>query len=375
MSALPDKETPTMLFPFREELADLQPYPPGKPIEEVQREHGLTEVVKLASNENPYGPSPLAVEAIAGQLKDLHLYPESGCYYLRNKLAGRLGVAPENLIFGNGSDEIVALLAMAFLDNTHNIVCSERTFIRYEMGATSMGATTRHVPMRDWKHDVDALAAAVDNSTRFLFLANPDNPVGSAVPAVDVRRLLETVPSSIIVVLDEAYYEYARAWDEYPDSVQWLTEFPNLVITRTFSKAYGLAGIRVGYAMGNPEIWNAVDRVRPPFNVNRLAQEAAMAAMDDHGHLARTVDGNAEGLAFFYNAFQGLGLEYVQSYANFVLVNMKRPALPVYESLLRHGVIVRPMGIYKLPEHLRISVGLQRENEIFIDALTDVLKS
>ncbi len=364
-----------MLFPFRQELANLQPYPPGKPIEEVQREHGLTEVVKLASNENPFGPSPKAVEAIAAQLTELHLYPESGCYYLRNKLAGLLGVTPENLIFGNGSDEIVALMAMAFLDNTHNIVCSERTFIRYEMGATSMGALTRHVPMREWRHDVDALAAAVDQDTRFLFLANPDNPVGSAVSAAEVRRLLETVPSSVIVVLDEAYYEYARAWPEYPDAIQWLAEFPNLVITRTFSKAYGLAGIRVGYAIGNPGIWNVVDRVRPPFNVNRLAQEAAMAALDDDGHLSRTVSGNAEGLSRFYQAFDSLGLSYVKSYANFVLVNMKRPAAAVYESLLRRGVIVRPMGIYKLPEHLRISVGLQTENEIFIDALTNVLQS
>lgn len=364
-----------MLFPFREELANLQPYPPGKPIEEVQREHGLTEVVKLASNENPYGPSPKAVEAIAAQLGELHLYPESGCYYLRNKLAERLGVAAQNLIFGNGSDEIVALMAMAFLDKTHNIVCSERTFIRYEMGATTMGAATRHVPMRDWRHDVDALAAAVDERTRFLFLANPDNPVGSAVSAAEVRRLLETVPASVIVVLDEAYFEYARAWEQYPDSMRWLGEFPNLVVTRTFSKAYGLAGVRVGYAVGNPEIWNVVDRVRPPFNVNRLAQEAAIAALDDEAHLAKTVDGNAAGLRYFYAAFDGLGLPYVQSYASFVLVNMKRPAGLVYESLLRRGVIVRPMGIYQLPEHLRITVGLQRENEVFVEALTDVLQS
>lgn len=363
-----------MLFPFRNELADLQPYPPGKPIEEVQREHGLTEVVKLASNENPYGPSPKAVEAAASELKNLHLYPESGCYYLRNKLAAQLGVSADNLIFGNGSDEIVALMAMAYLDPDSNVVCSERTFIRYEMGATIMGATTKHVPMQDWRHDVDALADAVDGNTRFIFLANPDNPIGSAVGSAEVRRLLEKIPPSVIVVLDEAYYEYARAWDEYPDSIKWLSDFPNLVITRTFSKAYGLAGIRVGYAVGQPDIWNVVDRVRPPFNVNRLAQEAAIAALDDHAHLEKTVSGNAAGLRYFYEAFDALGLEYVKSYANFVLVNMKRPALPVYESLLRRGVIVRPMGMYNLPEHLRISVGLPGENKIFVDALTNVLQ-
>ncbi len=364
-----------MQFPFRQELENLQPYPPGKPIEEVQREHGLTDVVKLASNENPYGPSPMAIEAIKAELSELHLYPESGCFYLRKKLADRLGVPAENLLFGNGSDEVVALMTMAFLDEQTNIVCSERTFIRYEMGATSMGARTIRVPMKDWRHDVDALAKAIDANTRFVFVANPDNPIGSGVTAAEIRRLLESVPSSVIVVLDEAYYEYARAWSEYPDSIALLSEFPNLVVLRTFSKAYGLAGIRLGFGIGHPQIWNAVDRVRPPFNVNRLAQVAAQAALDDTDHLRRTVDGNRAGLKYLYTELERLGLEFVPSYANFVLVNMKRPALPLYESLLQRGVIVRPMGIYQLPEHLRISVGLPQENETFIAALSKVLHS
>ncbi len=364
-----------MRFPFRQELQNLQPYPPGKPIEEVQREHGLEDVVKLASNENPYGPSPKAVEAIAAEMGELHLYPESGCYYLRNKLAIKLEVDPDHLIFGYGSDEIVALIALAFLDEKSSIVCSEHTFIRYEMGATTMGAHTVHVPRKEWRHDVDALAAAVDGTTRFLFIANPENPVGSAVTTEELLRLLKAVPSTVIVVVDEAYYEYARIHDEYPDASQYLKDFPNLVVTRTFSKAYGLAGIRVGYGIGHPDIWNVVDRVRPPFNVNRLAQAGAIAALEDTEHLTKTVNGNATGLLQFYAAFDRLGLEYVSSYANFVLVNMKRPAVPVYESLLRRGVIARPMGIYQLPEHLRISVGLSSENEIFIEALTAVLQS
>jgi len=362
-------------FPFHPELQNLQPYPPGKPIEEVQRQHGLTHVVKLASNEDPYGPSPLAVEAIKAQLPELHLYPESGCYYLRNELASHLGVAPENLLFGNGSDEIVALMTFAFLEPHNNIVCSERTFVRYEMGAATMGAETRRVPMQNWHHDVDALATAVDDNTRFLFIANPENPVGSTIGRAAVRRLLESVPSQVIVVVDEAYYEFARDWEEYPDTISWLKDFPNLVVLRTFSKAYGLAGIRLGYGMANPAIWDAVERVRPPFNVNRLAQAGALAALKDAEHLKRTVEGNAAGLQQLYSAFDGLGLEYVPSRANFVLVNMKRPALPVYESLLQRGVIVRPMGFYQLPEHLRISVGLEQENETFIQALTEVLQS
>lgn len=364
-----------MSFAFRPELASLKPYPPGKPVEEVQRELGLSEITKLASNENPYGPSPRALEAVRANLHELHLYPESRCYYLRLKLAERLGVAPESLFFGNGSDEIVALMTAAFLDSSSNIVVSEHTFVRYEMGAMAMGAQVRRVPLRDWRHDVDGLLAAVDSDTRMVFIANPENPVGSAVGSDEVRRLVEGLPRNVIFVLDEAYYEFARAWDEYPESIGWLADFPNLVVTRTFSKAYGLAGLRVGYAVGNPEIWDVVDRIRPPFNVSRLAQDAALAALDDVEHLERTINGNRAGLEYLYDAFDGLGLEYVPSYANFVLVDMKRPATALYESLLGRGVIVRPMGIYNLPNHLRMSVGLPEENEILVEALTQVLHS
>lgn len=364
-----------MRFAFRHELENLQPYPPGKPVEEVQRNYGLTEIVKLASNENPYGPSPLAVKAMQDELANLHYYPESGCYYLRNKLAEHHGVEADRLIFGNGSDEVVALLTMAFLSVGTNIVCSQHTFIRYEMGAMSMGAATRHVPLKDWHHDVDGLLAAIDAETRFVFIGNPDNPVGTALNANETRRLLENVPPNVLVVLDEAYYEFAKDDEDYPDSVSWLADFPNLVISRTFSKAYGLAGIRLGYALGHPDVWNALDRVRPPFNVNRLAQVGAMAALDDADHLRRTIDGNRAEKLRLYEGLKGLGLEFVESRTNFVLVNMKRPALPLYESLLQRGVIVRPMGIYQLPQHLRVSVGLPHENDAFIAALAQVLQN
>lgn len=364
-----------MRFAFRPELASLKPYPPGKPIEEVQREHGIKEVTKLASNENPYGPSPLAMKAVAAHLQEMHLYPESGCYYLREKLAKRLHVAPEKLFFGNGSDEIVALMTTAFLGADTNIVCSEHTFVRYEMGAMAMGADVRRVPLKDWRHDVDALLAAITPQTRMVFIANPENPVGAAIPEAEVRRLVEGVPANVILVLDEAYYEFARVWSEYPETLPWLEEFPNVVVARTFSKAYGLAGLRVGYAVGDPEIWHVVDRIRPPFNVSRVAQEAALAALDDEAHLTRTVDGNRAGLEYLYGEFERLGLEYVPSYANFVLVDMKRPATAVYDLLLQRGVIVRPMGIYHLPEHLRMSVGLPEENKILVEALNEVLQS
>lgn len=363
-----------MKVPFRKALESLQPYPPGKPIESVQREYGLEKIAKLASNENPYGPSPLALTAISEELKNLHLYPESNCYYLREKLARHHQVSEDHLFFGNGSDEIVALLALTLFEEQQNIVCSEHTFIRYEMGAMSMGASTKHVPLSDWKHNVDGLIAAVDSNTRCVFIANPENPVGTAISHTEVEKLLAAVPSDVLVILDEAYYEFAADWADYPRSGELYKKYSNLVILRTFSKAYGLAGLRLGYAIGSPELWSAIDRIRPPFNVNRLAQAACMAALDDHDHLRRTIDGNAEGRNYLYQEFRRLNIEFIPSYTNFILFNMKRPALPVYELLLRRGAIVRPMGIYKLPNHLRVSIGLSEENKFFIDAITKTLQ-
>jgi histidinol-phosphate aminotransferase len=228
--------------------------------------------------------------------------------------------------------------------------------------------------MTEWRHDVHGLAKAVDANTRFLFIGNPDNPVGSAISSDELEILLTSVPAGLPVVLDEAYYEFAVAWAGYPDSVALMKKYPNLIVLRTFSKAYGLAGIRLGYGIGDPEVWNVADRVRPPFNVNRLAQVAASAALDDAEHLQKTILGNADGRKYLCHEFDRLGLPYVPSLTNFVLVDMKRPAVPVYEALLQKGVIVRPMGIYKLPEHLRVSVGLPEENRNFVEALEEVMQ-
>lgn len=369
-----NRKIDTMKIHFRKALEALQPYPPGKPIESVQREYGLSYVAKLASNENPYGPSPKALEAIAKEAPLLHLYPESNCYYLREKLAKIHGVEDEHLFFGNGSDEIVALLTMTILEDTDNIVCSEHSFIRYEMGATSMGSKTKHVPLKDWQHDVDALIAAIDDNTRCVFVANPENPIGSAISHTEIEKLLLAVPQDVLVILDEAYYEFAKDWADYPKSLELYKKHPNLVILRTFSKAYGLAGLRLGFAIGSPELWSAIDRIRPPFNVNRLAQAACLAALDDTDHLNRTIKGNSEGREYLYTELKRLNIEFVPSYTNFILMNMKRPALPVYEYLLRRGAIIRPMGIYKLPNHLRVSVGLTEENKFFIETLSQALQ-
>lgn len=355
---------------FRSALENLAPYPPGKPIEEVQREYGLADIVKLASNENPLGPSPLAVKAARKELAEAHLYPESACHYLRQKLSQRLAIAPESLMFGNGSDEIVAMLALAYLEPEMNIVCSDLAFVRYSMGATMMGAETRFVPMRDWKHDPDAMIAAVDDSTRFVFFDNPNNPVGTGITQTQVEHLLSSVSPDVLVVIDEAYYEFARGEKNYPDSLALQQRFPNLIILRTFSKAFGLAGLRVGYGIAAPEIWGPVDCVRPPFNVNRIAQAAAVAALDDERHVARTVRNNTRGRKYLYREFKRLGFDYVPTQANFIIFDARVHCGELYEKLLRRGVIVRPMAMYNLPTHLRVSIGRPQENEKFIDALS-----
>ena len=362
-----------MTIPFRSALKALAPYPPGKPAAELQRELGLPRIVKLASNENPWGPSPKALAALQAALPELNLYPESGCHVLRYTLSTRLGVPADHLLFGNGSDEIVGLLAAAFLEPGDNIVVSRPSFIKYEMGGQMMGAEIRRVPMVDWKHDCAGLAAAADGRTKFIFVANPDNPVGSAVAAGEIDTLLAGAPKTSLVVLDEAYYEFAAAWADYPDGMALAKAHDNVVVMRTFSKAYGLAGLRVGYAVARPWVWDAVDRIRPTFNVNSLAQVAAAAALDDADHLTRTVDGTESGRAALDAALRGRGFEPVPSLANFLLVDFRRPAMALYEALLREGVIVRPMGMYGLSSHLRISVGLPEENDFFLAALDKVL--
>lgn len=357
-----------------ENITRLVPYSPGKPIEEVKRELGLTDIIKLASNENPLGPSPKAVEAMQALAAKMHLYPDANCHALRHALAERLDVAPDALVFGNGSDDIIHLLGVTFLTPGDTIVQSDPSFVRYEAAAYLNAAGVELVPLTsDWKHDVDALTARFDASTRLVFIANPNNPTGTIVTHDQVERLLNRVPERALTVLDEAYYEYAADDPTYPDALKFVREGRNVVVLRTFSKAYGLAGLRVGYGVMKPEIAGWLDHTREPFNVNYMAQAAAVAALSDTEHVHRTVATNAEGRREFYAAFDAMGLICTPSHGNFVWFDLKRDCKTVFQALLQHGVITRTGDVFGAPTHLRVTVGTPAENTKFLNALRTVL--
>lgn len=357
-------------------VKSLSPYQPGKPIEELAREQGLGvgEIVKLASNENPLGPPPSAVKAMVGAMVDLARYPDGSGFVLRQALSEHLGVAPDQVTLGNGSNDVLVMLAEAFLDSSSSGMYSEFAFVVYPLAVGAAGAQAIVVPAADWGHDLEAMAEAVRPDTRMIFLANPNNPTGTAFSRDELVAFLDRVPPEVIVVLDEAYFEYASA-PEQPDGVALLEAYPNLVVTRTFSKAYGLAGARVGYSVSSPEIANVLNRLRQPFNVNLPAQLGAAAALGDKDYLSQSVEVNQTGMAQLEEGLRALGLSWIPSSGNFITVDMKTDAMPVYQALLTQGVIVRPVANYGMPEHLRISIGLPEENQRCLEALEQVLAS
>ncbi len=350
----------------------LHPYEPGKPVSTLQRELGLEDIIKLASNENPLGPSPAALTAASATLAEIHRYPDGGGFELKAALARRHAVGPEQITLGNGSNDVLAFIIQAFANERHEVVFSEHAFAVYPLVTQSVGATCVAVPARDYGHDLVAMAAAVTDRTRVVFVANPNNPTGTWCPAQDLRAFIEKLPEHVLVVVDEAYAEYVVEAD-YPDCTAWIKDHENLVVTRTFSKAFGLAGLRVGYMLAHPHITELLNRVRQPFNVNSLALEAALAALDDEAHLQKSRDLNNAGLAYLAAEFTRLGLDYIPSVANFITVALPRPGREIFEQLLHAGVIVRPVDGYGLPGHLRVSVGLESENQRFIQALRSVL--
>ena len=354
----------------------LKPYQPGKPLTELEREYGVRNAVKLASNENPLGPSPAALEVIREQLHDLARYPDGNGFALKAALANKHGVAASHITLGNGSNDILELLARAFVTPDNEVIFSQHAFAVYPIVTQAVGARAVVTAAKNWGHDLDAIAAAITDNTRLIFIANPNNPTGTWLTRQQLAQFLSRVPSHVLVVLDEAYYEYASdpaiGASDYPNGIQWLSQYANLVVTRTFSKAYGLAGLRVGYSISHAVIADLLNRVRQPFNVNSLALAAAEAALQDHNHLEKALACNVAGMQQYQHAFTTLGLEYIPSIANFVSVNVGEGS-NVYEQLLRQGVIVRPVANYGMPAYLRITVGTAQENERCIAALQQVM--
>jgi histidinol-phosphate aminotransferase len=353
-------------------IRTLTPYPPGMPIEELERELGIQGSIKLASNENPLGPSPKAVAAIQQALASLHRYPDGSAFYLKRRLAERLRVPADELLVGNGSNEIIELVVRTFLRPRDEAVMADQAFVIYRMVVQASGGIPKIVPLRDYTHDLEAIAEAITPATRLVFLANPNNPTGTIFRRPAWEAFLRAVPRHVIVVADDAYAEFVED-PAYPDTVRERGDGSVPILTlRTFSKLYGLAGLRVGWAVAPKPLMEAIGRIRQPFNVNALALVGALAALDDDEHVRRTLDTNRAGMAQLAEGFRRLGLEQVPSAANFVLVRVGRGAR-MYEALLRRGVIVRPMDVYGFPEHVRVTIGLPEENARFLEALAAVL--
>ncbi|OOR99215.1 histidinol-phosphate transaminase [Haemophilus paracuniculus] len=355
-----------------EGVKSLSPYQAGKPIEELERELGISNIIKLASNENPFGLPESAKQAISQQLNDLTRYPDANGFELKAAISRKFGVNPNQITLGNGSNDLLELIAHTFANETDEIIYSQYAFIVYPLVTKAINAVAREIPAKNWGHDLDGFLNAINDKTKLIYIANPNNPTGNFLGEAEIDAFLAKVPESVIVVLDEAYTEFT-AESERVDSFKLLQKYSNLVICRTLSKAYGLAGLRIGYAVSNPEIADLFNRVRQPFNCNSLALAAAVAVMQDDDFVAKVAENNRLEMARYEQFCQQQGLEFIPSKGNFITIDFKRPAAPIYEALLREGVIVRPIAGYGMPNHLRISIGLPSENDRLFGALLKVL--
>ncbi|MCR4348051.1 MAG: histidinol-phosphate transaminase [Sulfuricaulis sp.] len=355
-------------------VRELEPYKPGKPIEELEREYGVTGAIKLASNENPLGPNPRALAAARDALTGIHRYPDGSGFALKKALAKKHGVRPDGITLGNGSSDILEFLAHAFVLPENEVVFSEHAFALYPIVTRAVGAKAVITPAKNWGHDLAAMRQAVNSRTRLIFIANPNNPTGTWLKSDELEDFIRALPAHVLVAVDAAYFEYAGE-REYPDTITWAAKYPNLVTTRTFSKAHGLAGLRVGYGISSPAVAEVLNRVRPPFNVNSVALAAAVAALEDGTHVERAVQNNRDGMRLLITAFTEMGLAHIPSAGNFICVDLKNPAKAVNEALMRQGVIVRSVAEYGMPNHLRITVGLPEENERFINALKKAIST
>jgi len=367
-----------MIEQARKNIQQLRPYQPGKPIDELAREMGLNaaDIVKLASNENPLGPSPKALEAIQAEFAELTRYPDGNGFELKKALCEKLGIQSEQITLGNGSSDILEFIVKVFVSAGDEVVFSQHAFAIYALVSKMQGAECISVPAKDYGHDLNAMADAITDKTRIVFVTNPNNPTGTWLTKTEISEFLQKVPANVIVLLDEAYFEYVDEAD-YPNGIDYLAQYPNLVITRTFSKAYGLASLRVGYGISQPDIADLMNRVRPPFNVNSMALAAAVATLSDDDYVAASKKLNDDGLKYLTTEFDRLGLPYIPSVGNFISFEIPAgkniSAADVNQKLLQAGVIVRPVANYEMPNHLRVSVGIEAENKAFIEALNKIL--
>jgi histidinol-phosphate aminotransferase len=356
-----------------ENIKDLIPYEPGKPIEELERELNINNVIKLASNENPLGPSPLAISALKDGISSLNRYPDGGGFYLKNALANAHQLSSGNFILGNGSNEVLELAARTFLNSGANAVMADQSFIVYFLVTKATGGIPVTVPLLSFHHDLKGMADAINENTRIIFVANPDNPTGTSIGKESFSSFLNRIPDSVLVIIDEAYHGYEER-EDFPDSIELFKKNQNLIILRTFSKIHGLAGLRIGYGIASEEIISYMNRVRQPFNTSSLAQIAAVAALSDHDHVVKSKLLNKNGKVYLYNELTKMGINYVPTEANFILIEVGK-GKKVYELLLREGIIVRPMDGYRFPGHIRVTISTAQENELFIKALKKVLNS
>jgi histidinol-phosphate aminotransferase len=360
----------------RPTIFNIKAYIPGKPIEEVEREYGITGVIKLASNENPLGAAPLAIEALRRAIANIHTYPDGNCYYLKEALASHLGCQMDNLIIGNGSDELLKLIAETFLSPRDEVIFADPSFGEYEFVTRVMDANPVPVHLNeDFQHDLQAMAAAVTERTKLVVVCNPNNPTGTMVSGTEMDQFLKELPEQVVVVLDEAYFEYVSDTERYPNSLKYMAEGKNVIVLRTFSKIYGLAGLRVGYGIAAPEIVAMLNRVREPFNVNSLAQAAATAALNDHEHLRRSRQVVADGIDFLCRNFDRLQLKYLPTQTNFIFVDIGRDSRQVFSHLLKAGVIIRTGDIFGYPKFIRVTIGTAEENKRFVALLENILHS
>ena len=352
-------------------ILNLSPYQPGKPVEDLERELGIKNAIKLASNENPMGPSPLALKAVDKILSGIHRYPDGNALRLKEAISNEYDVGIEQITVGNGSNDIIEFVVRSFLSAQDSAVFSKHAFAVYPLAVQTAGAEGIEIPAVNWGHDLSAMSDAIKENTKLVFIANPNNPTGTFVARDEVISFLDKVSKDVIVLLDQAYFDYA-SYENNDIDFEFINEFPNLVISRSFSKAYGLAGLRVGYSVSSAEIADYLNRVRQPFNTNSLALAAAEAALSDKDHMMESLKMNIEQKRVLYKGLEDLGYEYIPSAGNFICFDCKQDAEQLFNKLLREGVIVRSMGVYKMPNHLRVTIGLPEENNIFLEKLAKV---